>query len=195
MSQSVNLAVIDGTPCTTSNQIAEHFGKQHSHVLRAIRNLDCSPEFTASNFGLSEFIDSTGRKLPCYRLTRDGFVFLAMGFTGRDAAAWKERYIAAFNAMEAQLRKVGAGDTAVPSLHNRRWLISYDHDGKELVTPVPNDACVMSIPQLLKAIDDPAMMIDTATLWAFAETTLKTLRQRGEFYQKRAKAQNRRALS
>ena len=35
------LAVIDGKITTTSNQIAEHFGKRHSDVLRAIEKLDC----------------------------------------------------------------------------------------------------------------------------------------------------------
>lgn len=38
-----------------------------------------------------------------YEITRDGFVFLCMGFTGSAAAQWKEKYIAAFNQMEAQL--------------------------------------------------------------------------------------------
>lgn len=35
-----------------------------------------------------------------YEITRDGFVFLCMGFTGAAAAQWKERYINAFNQME-----------------------------------------------------------------------------------------------
>jgi phage regulator Rha-like protein len=38
-----------------------------------------------------------------YYVTRDGFAFLAMGFTGKKAAQFKERYIAAFNAMEKKL--------------------------------------------------------------------------------------------
>lgn len=37
-------------------------------------------------------------------MTRDGFVFLVMGFTGKMAAKFKEAYIKAFNAMEAMLR-------------------------------------------------------------------------------------------
>ncbi|ACY84441.1 antirepressor protein [Edwardsiella piscicida] len=36
-------------------------------------------------------------------MTKDGFVFLVMGFTGKKAAAFKEAYIAEFNRMEAQL--------------------------------------------------------------------------------------------
>ena len=43
------------------------------------------------------------RQQRMFELTRDGFVFLVMGFTGPKAARWKEAYIAAFNAMEAQL--------------------------------------------------------------------------------------------
>ena len=90
---------------TTSRLIAEKFGKRHSVVLRDIKNLDCSKEFTEHNFVLSEYIDSTGRKLPEYIITRDGFVFLVMGFTGEKAAKFKEEYLAQFNRMEEQLRK------------------------------------------------------------------------------------------
>ncbi|MGI9701007.1 Rha family transcriptional regulator [Pseudomonas aeruginosa] len=36
-------------------------------------------------------------------MTRDGFTFLCMGFTGEEAARWKEAYINAFNKMEQAL--------------------------------------------------------------------------------------------
>lgn len=88
---------------TTSMNIAEVFGKQHAHVLRDIKELDCSKEFAASNFGLSEYTDSTGRKLPMYTMTRDGFTFLVMGYRGKKAAKFKEEYIKAFNRMEKEL--------------------------------------------------------------------------------------------
>lgn len=39
-----------------------------------------------------------------YYMTRDGFTFLAMGFTGKVAAQFKENYINAFNQMEDILR-------------------------------------------------------------------------------------------
>ena len=42
-------------------------------------------------------------KRKTYSITRDGFTILVMGFTGKKAMAWKERYIAAFNAMEKRL--------------------------------------------------------------------------------------------
>lgn len=107
-----HLAVVNGHATTTSNQLAENFGKRHDHVLRAIRNLDCSPEFNARNFGAVEYADEKGEKRPAYTITRDGFVFLAMGFTGKEAAQWKEAYIEAFNAMEAAL--LAAPSDALP---------------------------------------------------------------------------------
>ena len=88
----------------SSLDISNHFGKQHKDVLRAIRNLDCSPEFNRRNFALVHYQDSKGETRAAYDITRDGFVFLCMGFTGQQAATWKERYIEAFNKMEAALR-------------------------------------------------------------------------------------------
>lgn len=95
-----SVKLVHGQAITTSLKVAEVFGKRHTDVLRTIRNLECSPEFTERNFALSEYADTTGRKLPMYTITRDGFAFLASGFTGKEAAQWKEKYIAAFNELE-----------------------------------------------------------------------------------------------
>lgn len=99
----------DGRPTTTSLIVAEVFGKQHRDVLRAIRNLDCSQDFHQRNFAQAsqEVTQPNGgvAKYPCYRMTRDGFTFLCMGFTGKEAAQWKEAYIQAFNRMEAELQQ------------------------------------------------------------------------------------------
>ena len=84
---------------TTSILVAEKFERNHRDILRAIKKLDCSSDFTERNFTLSEYEDSTGRKLPMYQMTKDGFIFLVMGFTGSKAAKFKEDYINAFNEM------------------------------------------------------------------------------------------------
>lgn len=65
---------------TTSRDVASYFGKEHFHVLRGIESLDCSEEFTASNFGLSNYLNKQGKEQPMYEITRDGFTFLAMGY-------------------------------------------------------------------------------------------------------------------
>ena len=88
---------------TTSINVGETFGKTHKNVLRAIENLDCSKEFHRRNFEPIFYEDSYGRKQQAYEITRDGFVFLAMGFTGKKAAQWKEKYIECFNLMEKTL--------------------------------------------------------------------------------------------
>ena len=107
-----DLEIIDGHVTTTSNQIAAHFSKAHRSVLLAIRRLECSEEFRLHNFVQSSYLNEQGKEQPCYRLTRDGFVFLAMGFTGKDAAQWKEAYITAFNKMESEL--LAKQPTALP---------------------------------------------------------------------------------
>lgn len=93
----------------TTLEISNRFGRQHKDVLKAIGNLDCSPEFRQRNFAPTVYHrpnPSSGKPIPArmYELTRDGFTFLCMGFTGSQAAIWKERYIEAFNQMEAALR-------------------------------------------------------------------------------------------
>jgi phage regulatory protein, rha family len=91
---------------TTSLKIAEKFGKEHAHVLRDIRDMECSDMFRESNFGLSSYKSAQGKTLPMYEVTRDGFTLLAMGYTGKEAMKFKEDYINAFNAMENELKRI-----------------------------------------------------------------------------------------
>lgn len=97
-------------PTTTSLNVAEVFKKRHDTVLRAVRKLECSEEFRLRNFAEITYIDDRGRKQPAYVMTRDGFTFLAMSFTGREAAKFKEGYIKAFGVMERRLMRLEAAD-------------------------------------------------------------------------------------
>ncbi|HCN6454180.1 TPA: Rha family transcriptional regulator [Escherichia coli] len=103
------IAIVDGQAVTSSLAVADFFSKRHDDVLKKIRILDCSPEFCARNFAETSILvrqpNGGTRKLPCYQITRDGFAFLAMGFTGKRAAQFKEAYINAFNQIEKQLSK------------------------------------------------------------------------------------------
>ena len=100
----------DGQVVTTSLRVAEIFSKRHSDVLRDIRELDCSEDFHKRNFAsmlkTTQLGNNATRKDPYYLITRDGFVFLVMGFTGKTAAKFKEAYIRAFNVMEERLRRM-----------------------------------------------------------------------------------------
>ncbi|QBX73842.1 hypothetical protein E4630_16340 [Aeromonas hydrophila] len=103
--QGLVAVVESGTLMTTSLKVADAFGKRHDNVLRKLESLSCSPEFTALNFEVSEYTDTTGRKLSMWNMTKDGFMFLVMGFTGIKAAAIKEAYIAEFNRMADELHR------------------------------------------------------------------------------------------
>ncbi|HBC0354047.1 TPA: Rha family transcriptional regulator [Salmonella enterica subsp. enterica serovar Napoli] len=102
------ITIHDNRPVTTSVSVANFFGKQHKHVLEKIRSLDCSPAFTAANFSTVAITTQAGfdeRETEAYEMTKDGFVFLVMGFTGKKAARFKEAYIAEFNRMEEEIRQ------------------------------------------------------------------------------------------
>lgn len=96
-----------GTPVTDSRRVARHFGKQHWHVLRDIRSLiaQAGPVFAESNFGFctDASVAQRGKPLPFYRMTKDGFMLLVMGFAGRKAMQVKLAFLAAFNAMAEAL--------------------------------------------------------------------------------------------
>ncbi|WP_063653472.1 Rha family transcriptional regulator [Candidatus Arsenophonus triatominarum] len=97
-----NVFIHDGKAITTSRQVASYFGKQHFHVIEKIKNLECSEQFLTINFSRVPF-EHNGNVYEEYEMTKDGFVFLVMGFTGKKAAQFKEAYIAEFNRMESKL--------------------------------------------------------------------------------------------
>ena len=96
-----------GVPVTTSYLVAETFGKQHKNVLRDIDNLDCSDNLRQLNFELSfriKELPNGGRKEErFYYIGKDGFTLMAMGYTGKKAMEFKEKYIHAFNSMQTAL--------------------------------------------------------------------------------------------
>ena len=97
------VTLMNGKAVTTSLKIAKVFCKPHKDVLKAIRSLETPEDFNRRNFSPVEYSDAKGEKRPAYCITRDGFTLLAMGFTGAKAMQFKLAYIAAFNAMEAEL--------------------------------------------------------------------------------------------
>lgn len=90
-------------PVADSLTVATKFHKKHNMVLRKIEKIlsDDSAQNCAQCFKKSNYKDSTGKSNPMYLMNRDGFTFLAMGFTGKEADAWKWKYINAFNTLEA----------------------------------------------------------------------------------------------
>jgi len=98
----------NGEPVTTSLKVAEQFRKSHNKVLRDIGKLSCSQEFRLSNFGQTSYLDKQGKSQPSFEMTKNGFLFLVLGYNGQKAGETKEKYIAAFDSLVEMVVKQDA---------------------------------------------------------------------------------------
>ncbi|MHA1067026.1 Rha family transcriptional regulator [Enterobacter ludwigii] len=149
------ITIHDNRAVTTSIAVANYFEKSHDNVLKKIRAViaDCPPSYHVVNF--NEMVrsvpggDGAMRQMPMFELTRDAFVLIVMGFTGKKALQWKIDYINAFNAMEAELLQcstlpVPAYPPFSDDYANRTELIYY-HDYKPIFCRVlKSEEIVMS---------------------------------------------------
>lgn len=121
----------DGRVVTDSLTVSESFNKRHGDVLRAIEMLECSKEFKERNFALYSYTAKNGKKNPKYLITQDGFAFLVMGFTGKEAATFKEAYINAFNQMNNRLNEVAQPSYMIndPVARAKAWI--KEHEEKQ----------------------------------------------------------------
>jgi len=106
-----------------SRQVAEAIGKRHYDLCRDIsryeRIIDKITErkITFSDFFLeSSYLDSTGRRLPCYLVSRRGAEVLANKLTGEKGVRFTFAYVAKFNEMEAAERAAEIKSHARPRL-------------------------------------------------------------------------------
>jgi Rha family phage regulatory protein len=100
-------------PVTTSEFVAKAFGKKHCNVLARIEeirtqvpdsfyklNFKSLEQEVKSNLGIGTY------KTKIYELTKNGFMLLVMGFTGKEAMAIKIAYINAFDTMAERLHRL-----------------------------------------------------------------------------------------
>lgn len=109
----------NGQVLTNSLLVAEKFGKEHKHVLDAIRELiqGCAETSADPMFVETIYVNEQNRQeYPMFVMNRDGFTLLAMGFTGKKALKFKLDYIAAFNAMERSLKEIKTPQTYAEAL-------------------------------------------------------------------------------
>ena len=79
----------------TSLEIAELTGKQHFHVMEAIRKMEPAwKKIAASNFRLGTYKDANGQLRPCYSLTKTECLYIATKFNDEARAKlvlrWEE---------------------------------------------------------------------------------------------------------
>jgi Rha family phage regulatory protein len=96
----------DGAPVVNSRDVAVVFEKRHDNVLRDIEEAreKIASDLRTSWFRPETVLDAYGREQPSFKLTRQGFTLLVMGWSGERAMQFKVRYIQAFDAMEEILR-------------------------------------------------------------------------------------------
>lgn len=113
---------------TDSQKVARHFGRHHKTVLHLIRTIGCSAEFSRLNFMPRDYIDSRGKVQPLYTMTKNGFMLLVMGFTGKAAMKIKEAYIGAFDAM-AEFIQTGSKYVVQEAVNAKAALIAQNEVG------------------------------------------------------------------
>lgn len=121
MDKLINIENKEGNLIVSSREIAKNFGKEHHHVVDAIENkiknltheksevenlTTGKSEVKISDLFIKDEYEHKGNIYKEYLLTRDGFSFMVMGFTGTKADIWKLKYIEAFNKMESALKEV-----------------------------------------------------------------------------------------
>lgn len=115
----------NGNIVTTSLLVAEKFGKEHRHVLEAIRELIRTAENSAllNWFEESAYVSAQNKELPMFIMNQDGFTLLVMGFSGKKALGFKMDYIQAFNNMKNSL--LGKSQYNVPGSFAEALKLAY----------------------------------------------------------------------
>lgn len=195
-----------GRDVTTSLKVAEKFGKEHKNVLRDIENLSCSGEFHRLNFEHTPYVHpQNGQTYPMYEITKDGFSFLVMGYTGREAGKFKEDFIRAFNQRDALLknddfiisRAMGLLQNRVNALTEKAKELERSNQEKEQIITdqapkvlfadtVTASSNSILIGELAKLICQKGVEIGQNRLFAWLRANGYLLSKPGEFYNKPA---------
>ncbi|MBS6957632.1 MAG: Rha family transcriptional regulator [Proteobacteria bacterium] len=105
------VSIIDNTVTALSTDVAQFFQKAHRQVIASVESLiKALPADRVQNFMQTVVMrdnpsGGASIKSKAYRMTRDGFTLLVMGWTGERALQFKLAWLDAFNRMEEQLRK------------------------------------------------------------------------------------------
>ncbi|PJC87832.1 hypothetical protein CSW98_01525 [Vibrio sp. HA2012] len=141
--------------------VAKYFSKLHKNVLQKIQNLDCPSEFTRLNFQLCHKNNElqNGKLQPFYQMTKDGFMYLVMNFTGKKAATIKVAYINAFNLMADKLNKKAAELPAPsqPLSYSTRVALTIENGNVVHSSQIPDDAFIVTKNRLCALLNEPGL--------------------------------------
>jgi Rha family phage regulatory protein len=113
----------DGGTYIDSREVAEAIGKRHDHLLRDIGKYReiimkiIDPKNGLNDFFIgSSYVDSIGRTLPCYLISKMGCELVANKLTGEKGVLFTTAYVKKFNEMEAAEREAEIKSHARPRL-------------------------------------------------------------------------------
>lgn len=187
----------NGSDVTTSLIVAQVFGKNHKDVLRDIEKLSCSEDFRMRNFAHTPYTHpQNGQVYHYYEMTKDGFSFLVMGYTGAKAGEFKEKFISEFNKREMMLKdddyilmrsqqilqkRVEAAEQRVKALEadNAAKEETIELQQKEIALAAPK---VQYVDTVLKSVNTYATNLIAKEMGMSAETLNKRLKEKGIQY-------------
>lgn len=178
MNNLVNIT--NDKPITELKLVAERFGKRTQDLQRSIKKLINTDETLRSEFIETTYKDSTGRTLPTYYLTQEGFALLVMGFTGKEALRWKRAFYKAFESMRSELltlklRGVESNHKKqIESLTHKLHLLHYENKadvlGEKLYTVTEIGKMVgMSARRLNKTLESMGIQKRIDGVWVVME--------------------------
>lgn len=101
---NLGLIIKNDKVVVSSKDVAKNYGKEHSRVLKDIRNLVKQVPQAQVNFALGSYNDNNNQDRPLYEMDRQGFSMLVMGFTGKKAKEFTYKYTLAFEEMAKEMK-------------------------------------------------------------------------------------------
>ncbi len=166
----------------SSRDIAELTGKPHNDLMKAIRAMEPAwREIAGGNFSLSEYKDSTGRKLPCYDLTKIECLYIGTKFN--DAA--RAKLILRWEELE---KRNQCGLTTPNRKQLAQWVIELEEQNEKAQREIKT---LEQKTELMDRVLDADEKIDIGQAAKILElpfgrnTMFKKLREKGVFFKNR----------
>lgn len=160
-----------------SVEVAEMVGKEHSKLLRDIRNyieqLAEAKIGSGDFFTESKYKDANNQERPCYLVTKKGCEFIAHKMTGVRGTEFTAKYIDRFHEMEDSIKAhipTGQELIALAVVEAQRMLAQKEEEVKQLQTTVQQmDAVITDMTPKVDYVDKILSSNDCITVTQIAQ--------------------------
>lgn len=160
-----------------SVEVAEMVGKEHSKLLRDIRNyieqLAEAKIGSGDFFTESKYKDANNQERPCYLVTKKGCEFIAHKMTGVRGTEFTAKYIDRFHEMEDSIKAhipTGQELIALAVVEAHRMLAQKEEEVKQLQTTVQQmDAVITDMTPKVDYVDKILSSNDCMTVTQIAQ--------------------------